>query len=668
MIKRSIRFASVITSLMLCWSVIQFISMRQIQLPLNTTDTFEMNVDYEKAEKTILIDELNSLAEYYGGVLLKVVPGQDDYEKNKDIVWFGSVKISGSSLNTDDKSIHWLDSELYGNMIHSDEMGTRPLYGSYAFGGSSEFKNALSSWADEKGFYLSWNKQIPMSNAILSHILFTGTGNAFVAALILLMATIAIWLVSRTRARAIRYINGFGAVQMSIEDSLSVISNIIVGAFVSFIVIVAYVSYCAGIRQIFIITVPLLLSILYLVIIIGIYAYLASLTMAFKEKNISREFYMNVNSCRIGSVFCIASVVLAMIVIPTTLTSASVAYRLSDDYALWKAMRGTVRVSLDDFNSLEKDEMINEMIRILKAEDGRSNICMSFVVDRSIYLDENELSGYDHLILADKAWLKSFDIGIEEERSGGVLNKTEFDNLSPALRDFLELQIPVWLIGEDLQKAGLSYYEYTGVSFPALPPNAGYGDSTIQAEHPLVIITDNPIDIFKAKGFLMPLLSSGNIVFLDESSLRSELAQSPLNENVASIDSVADVALDQAQKFRKEARFSFLACVLIIITVIIAGNINARLWAGMNKKRIFTLRTSGKEYVEIINAPMKKESVLAAAAISIGCILSVVLRRPSTILLLSVAIVLLSLYLFSVYVTYKAFCKKAFYALASRNS
>jgi hypothetical protein len=65
---------------------------------------------------------------------------------------------------------------------------------------------------------------------------------------------------------------------------------------------------------------------------------------------------------------------------------------------------------------------------------------------------------------------------------------------------------------------------------------------------------------------------------------------------------------------------------------------------------------------------MKKESVLAAAAISIGCILSVVLRRPSTILLLSVAIVLLSLYLFSVYVTYKAFCKKAFYALASRNS
>ena len=102
---------------------------------------------------------------------------------------------------------------------------------------------------------------------------------------------------------------------------------------------------------------------------------------------------------------------------------------------------------------------------------------------------------------------------------------------------------------------------------------------------------------------MLPACSSGNVVFPDENLLRTELAKTPVKDYVVSIDTIADVALSQAQKFAKEAVFYVIACILIFVSMIFAGILTAQLWVSENRKRIFTLHTFGKSYKEIIMQP-----------------------------------------------------------------
>ena len=164
----------------------------------------------------------------------------------------------------------------------------------------------------------------------------------------------------------------------------------------------------------------------------------------------------------------------------------------------------------------------------------------------------------------------------------------------------------------------------------------------------------------------MPALTSGNIVFTNEDALRRELANSTINEWVSSIDSVAEAALGQAQRFMEEGAYYVLACVLIAVAVIAAGIMNAQLWASMNQKRIFTLHTAGKRYKEILNRPLKSESVLALVAVCFGIALTYVLKHPPINTLLCVAVILALLYIAAIFAAYRSFGKRAFYMMSRR--
>ena len=189
-------------SLFLLLLIFQFHIQKQQEFPLNTTDSFTISMYISEAEKDSLIQELNSLVDKYNGVLLKVVPGKDDYEKQKDIIWFGTEQQTGTELNDEGHTVKWLSSKLYGEMIQSDEMGVRPLYGTYAMRGDENFKNALNTWADGYGFSLSWHNHIPLHAIIFRFVVYAGIGSACITALLLFLTTVVVWYVSKARARA----------------------------------------------------------------------------------------------------------------------------------------------------------------------------------------------------------------------------------------------------------------------------------------------------------------------------------------------------------------------------------------------------------------------------------------------------------------------------------
>ena len=166
---------------------------------------------------------------------------------------------------------------------------------------------------------------------------------------------------------------------------------------------------------------------------------------------------------------------------------------------------------------------------------------------------------------------------------------------------------------------------------------------------------------------MLPAASSGNVVFQDEEMLRSALGDSPIKEYVVSIDTITDVALEQAQKFGKESVFYIMACILIFITMIFGGIMNAQLWVGSNKKRIFTLHTFGKTYNEIIQPSFKKELIINILTIIAGGVISFMIRHPEPITLIIVAVVIALLYSIGNLLAYQVCIRKTFYEMSFRN-
>ena len=89
MIKQSIRLAGCILALFALILCFKHSHMMQEEKPLDTTERFNITVLSTNISKGRLVNELNALVGRHSAVLVKVVPNQDNYDSQKDIVWFG---------------------------------------------------------------------------------------------------------------------------------------------------------------------------------------------------------------------------------------------------------------------------------------------------------------------------------------------------------------------------------------------------------------------------------------------------------------------------------------------------------------------------------------------------------------------------------------------------
>lgn len=163
----------------------------------------------------------------------------------------------------------------------------------------------------------------------------------------------------------------------------------------------------------------------------------------------------------------------------------------------------------------------------LAAEGGRllsglgDHLLLSYVVDSAIDLT-GELGEYDHLVLANPRWIRRF---ADPER----LRPVELSALDGGLRDFLAAQLPVLTAGGEILPDGMALYEYQGGGLPAFPVNVTLGAARpLEAARPLIVLVDRPEVLLDPGACLLPLTSSGNILFDDGEALRAALADSPL--------------------------------------------------------------------------------------------------------------------------------------------
>lgn len=150
-------------------------------------------------------------------------------------------------------------------------------------------------------------------------------------------------------------------------------------------------------------------------------------------------------------------------------------------------------------------------------------LLLSYVMDSNIELTE-ELGEYDHLILTNPLWIERFG---ETDK----LKSIELDSLSESMQDFLSEQLSLLTTNGSALSDEIGLYQYDGGELLAFPVNVTLsGADPIKAENPLIILVNNPSQTLKADSCMLPLTSSGNILFTNREQLQAKFEDSQLDD------------------------------------------------------------------------------------------------------------------------------------------
>ncbi|MBQ3704680.1 MAG: hypothetical protein II885_18360 [Oscillospiraceae bacterium] len=629
MVKNSIRVASFFVALFSIILVFKYSITIQQQEPFGTNERFELIIPTTAVGKEQLVLELNALVDQYNAIVVKVVPSQDNPEHQKDVVWFGSKRPDSGSPQIEDDIIIWLEPSCSGTLICSSDIGIRPFYGSYAMRGGKEFRTALKRWCSQNGINIEFYQKESPIIILFSALTSLGIGNTVLISFVLLLTTIIAWFSVHGRMRALRLLGGTSLSRIHFEDSITVNSLILPSLIAGGIAFTVYLGLSSGINRVYLMLLRIVLTITLLAIIAAVFVLLLSIFVRPMAKHISTREIPLKRLRLLGRISLVFSCVIAMLIVPLTIVMSSVYLSLSKDYVSWKKLKDAVCVSYNDVDGLYEGDFPNQVEYFF--EQMSDNLCISLAIDRAILLNSDEMGPYDHIVLTDRAWLAAT---IDEASGDGVDNLTpiEFNHIHNELREFLMEQLPLWTRTGEATPEGMAFYEFSGENFLVLPPSVGQDGSTIQAKKPLIILVDDAVKVLNCQGLLLPLSSSGNVIFKNEKVLREVLSTTSIQEKISSINSFTEVALGYAQVFQREALYCFAACVLCLITMGAAEIMSAQLWIEENKRRIFTLHTAGNSYMNILIPVFQKEAVIIVCAILTGGLLASISTELKTIL------------------------------------
>lgn len=668
MLKRAVQLTSLICVMMLSLLIFQYTSLVQQRLPLGTTNQFDLNLAETTIAKDQLVSDLNRLTDQYNAIVVKTSVDPENYDNKKDILYFGTAIPAFHGLLIEHNAIKWFESALTGELLSTADIGTRSLSGTYAFNAGKDFQEALKHWAQQHQIRILFVQEPSLLTIVYAYLFQNGIGNALLASLLLLVTTIITWIFQHAKARSIRLLGGVKAGKIHVEDTTTILSFIFVGFLLGLFISLGYVGVVKDIRQIPFVLNPLLLCLMLFLIVVGIITALLSLTASPKAAHIAKRQIPLKRFFVMGKLSQVLVMILSLIVIPTIITSLLITNQLSKEYALWDKMHNIVRLSMFDLDSLEQESTLPEVEAFFSKMQEANNLSLSLVINKAIFLESHQMGGYDHIIITDRAWIDLLEIGVETEGKGGKLIAKNDKDLPDELASFLEGQIPLWTKHNDVYPAqGLTFYEYKGTKFLALPPNVGLAGETVQAENPLVILIDGHLtDIVKTKGFLISLASSGNIVFFDEDHLQAALANSVMKSSITSINGIADVALETAQRFKQQYVYYIVAGLLIFVTMLLTAVLNGILWAGTNGKRIFTLHTFGYPYTSIIGPVLKRQLFIIILTTIVGSVIGYFIHYVQLSVLLPSALIVGCFYLISSTISFKNSAKQAFYRTSHR--
>ncbi|KQB83564.1 hypothetical protein [Corynebacterium oculi] len=663
MIRWIIRAAALVLSLVCGVLALQSFAFQQEHQPFGTTTALSLRINESTLPKEEVATSLHRVVEEHGVSLLRETSKEaPEGDTAHDIFFFGA-RPPATAVSLDGDSIQWFSRHSHGSLLPYTALGTTPLSGRYVLSSSPETRAALDAWAREHQASIEWENPTSPIRLVYAYLIHNGAGNAALATFLTLTAALSAWLLGRERGRSLRLLGGVPRQRIHREDSLSITALLAPGFLVGSLACLFWVVSAHGSEQL-----PLVWSRVLLVQGAAFALALASFVLlsavgrpsvdALAHRHIPHGFR------RMGLVLHGATLVVALLVVPSTATLALHSHRLAQDHALWEAMKGTVRVSFSDSTSLlDTPEGPRNVAAALQELSDSDNLRISLTLDSSISYSREEMDGFRHVIITDEAWLHAFGISPDD------LTEVSLPQAAPTFaQGWLGKDQQLSLLSRDgTDNAGLRYYLNGATPVPAMEAGVVLGGNTTQATDSLLVVTDAPLASFSVEGFLLPTLSSGNIVSAEEGALREALARHHLDPYVYSVDSIAQLSLDQARKFQEESRMYFLTVVLILAAIFLSGTQNAALWATRNARRITTRHLAGHPYLAMIGAPLRIDALRASLIVALAGALTFVLRHPDPLILLASGAAVLVLSLAASALFYRACAAQAFRRTVARH-
>ena len=169
----------------------------------------------------------------------------------------------------------------------------------------------------------------------------------------------------------------------------------------------------------------------------------------------------------------------------------------------------------------ESNELTADGSSILHSEEDY--LLLSYVVDSNIEITkELKDGGWDHLILTNPQWIDRFG-------DPSKLKPVEYGSLANSMQEFLDVQMPILTADGNVLTDGVGLYQYDGETLLAFPVHVALGAAEpIEAKNPLIILVDKPAQSLKASSCMLPLTSSGNVLFAEGEKLQESFDESKL--------------------------------------------------------------------------------------------------------------------------------------------
>ncbi|MDO5736930.1 MAG: hypothetical protein Q4P15_10695 [Propionibacteriaceae bacterium] len=611
--RRLIAVAAFFVALVSVLVCVQTVQSDQYNAPLGASASFDLRLGQSALSKDAIVTELTGLADEYDTLLLKGSTDADHHESERNLFYFSTSEphVQGLSPQVDEQgNITWLVGGLKGRLAPASELGNTPLGGIYYVEHVSGFADALAQWAADNGLQVTYQEPQGVLAAVYETLTRSGLSLSWIGANLLVAAFVLSWVFLRHRTRSIQLIGGVAPHEIHREAVVKTGSAAAAGYTLGALVCLAYVWVRHSLGDLLLVLRGSLILVaasfaIMLAVALVVSFVLAPSARAVAFRTVPVHGYQRINALVRG-----LAVMLAALVLPSALTYAHMAQRSYQQSADMERLGQQVSVSIKDFTYLDSDEGERAATAFFADPNVSQNMTLSVDVGSVIKLNPDELADYSEIDVVDKRYLTV--LGVDSDR----LTSVEKGQLPEATQTFIDEQVELWIRpGADASQQ-VRLYEYAPTKeapFISLGQNAARGGDLKHAENPLLIVVDDPANTMTVSGFLMPLMSNGNVLFTDSTQVEAALREHGLYDSVLSIDRIADASLTTGQQFWSQFTLYLVAALLILATVAVTAWQSAEIWAAAHRKKIFILKTAGvrlrSAYQSVLTGDMTRSAI-----------------------------------------------------------
>lgn len=618
-------FFIALVSVLMCMQLVQ---SDQYNKPLGADAWFSLGLGDSGLSKDEIVAQLTHLADEHHALVLKASTDAEHYGTERNLYYFSNSApdVHGESplVNTRGE-ITWFSDGLTGHLAPASQLGNTPVGGQYNVKESPGFSAALRQWADANGLSLSYEKPKSAILDIYNTWIQSGLIYSWIGANLLVVAFILSWVLLRSKTRSIQLVGGITPLNIHREALLKTGSAALIGLALGIVASLGYVWAQHSFGNVGLVLGDSLRLIVVSLLITFVAALIFSLVLA-PSTQVLTSRRMPVRSYRrSNTVVRGAAVALAAMVLPAALGSAQLALRAYQQSSDMERFGHALSVSVQDFSEL--DTPAGELAVEAFFADPRvsDQMMMGLDLGSAVGLNHDHLGGYSELDMVDQRYLDLLGLKL------GQFSPVEMAQMPDEIRAALEGQLGIMVrpgveIGKQVRL--YSYRSTKNSPFISLGQNAAYGGKINYADHPLIVFVEDPAHNLKARGTLLPLLSTGNILFSNPAELEFALRDYGIYSSVSSIDRIADAALATGQKLRSQFTLYVVASLLILITVAVTAWQSAELWAAANRKKIFILTSAGVSVRSAYKPVLHRDIAISLGFYVLGTMLA--LMDPNT--------------------------------------